>query len=338
MKDKYSLLIILFFVLIIILNISCERQRWAWKGTVIGKVVNLTDIKNPRELIYGEVNPDESLFSQSPEPIVVQLFKEYEWTISEKINAFSLHLPSNLLHNAGEFPVKIYWAYNLELSKSIGFDFSGFLGFEVDVEIYKLTGPLPNFFRPHNKTMGVVLKNNETIIGAYIHRGRHYAFGCSLDRKSLEDITGKDWDAWVEKYINYDNEMEMRLSVMEPEEIIREYYEARNKGDINAAMACCSRSYLCIYLFANMDNSVLFNEDYNIESHGDYLSSARLIEIKEWKHLAEINPPVFTYEVKGDFKYSFHEFRDDGIHDYYVRLKKETVKGGWRIISIGTGP
>jgi len=259
--------------------------------------------------------------------------------ITEKINVFSVNLPANLLHDAGKFPIKIYWAYNLDLSKSIGLDFSEYLGQEVWIEIYKLKEPLPSFLPFFAKAMSVGIKNNGSIIGAYIHRGRHHAFACSLDRKSLEDITGKEWGAWVDEHINYGNETEIRLSAMEPEEIIREYYEARNKGDINAALACCSRSFLCHYLFSNMDNTGLFNEDYNAETQGGYISSARLIEIKELKHLTKINPPgVLEYEVKGEFKYSSHMFYDDGIHSYYVRLKKETVRGGWRIISIGSGP
>ena len=52
--------------------------------------------------------------------------------------------------NAGEYPTKIYWAYNNELSKSIGLDFSKFMGTEVWIKIYNLNEPLPEFLKPQS--------------------------------------------------------------------------------------------------------------------------------------------------------------------------------------------
>ncbi len=41
---------------------------------------------------------------------VEQFFAKYQWTVSYKVNTLKEELPANLLHQAGEFPTKIYWA------------------------------------------------------------------------------------------------------------------------------------------------------------------------------------------------------------------------------------
>ncbi len=140
-------------------------------------------------------------------------------------------LPSNLKHDAGEYPVKMYWANNNELYKNIGLDNSEHLGKEVEVDIYRLREPLPEYMNPRMNSRGIVLKYNSKIVGAYIDAGRHDCFACSLDRKSLTDITNKEWDHWINDYFNYNNELEIELSKMEPEDIVKQYYKAMNSHD-----------------------------------------------------------------------------------------------------------
>ncbi|AST58017.1 peptidase 1 [Thermoanaerobacterium thermosaccharolyticum] len=172
-------------------------------------------------------NPDTNIKQQ-----VIQLFDKYNWTVDYRINTLKEKLPESLKHKAGEYPVKIYWAYNNELSKQIGLDFTDYLGKDVAVEIYRLREPLPEFMKPRRDARGIVIKYNDEIIGAYIDAGRHDSFACSLDRKSLKDITGKEWDGWIADYIDYEDELEIKLSKMEPEDIIREYFKALDKHDI----------------------------------------------------------------------------------------------------------
>ncbi len=136
-------------------------------------------------------------------------------------------------HEAGEHPTKIYWAYNNELSKSIGLDFSKYLGNTVVAEIYRLREPLPEYMEPRlNARGGIVIKEAGKIIGAYIDAGRHESFACSLNRERLEDIVNKDWDEWIQDYIDYDNKLEKELAKLSPEEIIKIYFEALDSHDV----------------------------------------------------------------------------------------------------------
>jgi len=264
-----------------------------------------------------------------------KLLNSFDWTISSEINSFAVKLPPNLIHDAGEYPTKIYWAYNNELSKNIGLDFSKFMGTEVWIEIYNLNEPLPEFLKPPGlKAMGVIIKSEGRIIGAYVHKGRHSSFACSLDRKGLKEIINKDWDEWIDSYINYDNPIEIMLSKMSPEEVISTYYDALSKKDIKLSRACFTKKELCSDLSSNMDNSYLYNEtfpDVNLKN----VKSIRIVYLKELKHLAKINQPgEVEYEVKIETYFT----------DNLMVLKKretterETARGGWRIRGIGTGP
>jgi len=274
-------------------------------------------------------NPDTDVEEQ-----VLQLFANYNWTVDYRISTLKEKLPDNLKHKAGEYPVKIYWAYNNELSKEVGFDFTDYLGKDVVAEIYRLREPLPDFLEPRRDARGVVLKCNGEIIGAYIDAGRHYSFACSLNRKSLMEITGKEWDEWIADYIDFEDELEIKLSRMGPEDIIREYFKALDRHDTRTLWACMTRRSLSHELSTNLDNQYLFNK----EEKNDYnIKSAKLLEIKEIRGLSD-EPGVLEYMVEVDFDFKKAITSDDGVWPRFVVLKKEVERSGWRIDGIGTGP
>jgi len=282
------------------------------------------------EDLYEYTNPDTNIEEQ-----VVELFNKYNWTVDYRINTLTEKLPENLKHKAGEYPIKIYWAYNNELSKEINFDFSDYLGKDVTIDIYRLREPLPEFMKPRKNARGIVLKYNDKIIGAYIDAGRHDSFACSLDRKNLKDITGKDWDEWIDNYIDYEDDLEIRLSKMEPEDIIREYFKALDQHNTKMIWACMTRKNLSHHLSSNLNNNYLFNKN---ESEIDYnIKRAKLLEIKELKGFNN-EPGVLEYQVSVDFDFKKFITADDGVWPRFVILKKETEKSGWRIDSVGTGP
>lgn len=264
---------------------------------------------------------------------VKELFNKYDWTVDYKISTLTKMLPDNLKHGAGEFPIKIYWAYNNELSNEVGLDFSKYLGKTIEVEIYRLREPLPEFMKPRMNARGIVLRYQDKIIGAYIDAGRHNSFACSLNRKSIEDITNKDWSNWIKDYIDYNNELDIYLSKKEPKEIIEEYFKALNENNKKMIYACMTREALCRYLSSNMDNYKLFNEgfsDTNIKS----------VELKEIKKMEGTFIPegALEYMVIVDLDFKKEITHRDGVQPRFIILKKEVESIGWRISGIGTGP
>lgn len=280
-----------------------------------------------------------SQFDTKVDNKVEELFGKYDWTIDYKISTTEEILPSNLKHEAGEYPMKIYWAYNNELSKNIRLGYKPYLGKKVNVEIYRLREPLPDYMDPRMDARGIVLKYEGEIIGAYIDAGRHESFACSLDRKSLKDITNMEWNKWISDYINYNNELEIKLSKMSPEEIINEYYDAINNHDLKMEFACKTRENICDYLAMNMDNNKLINKGYDdVYSDGSTnVKSAKFIDLKELTDMDNPNGTV-EYSVTIDFKFKKEITSSDGIQSRFIILKKESEKSGWRIQSEGTGP
>lgn len=270
---------------------------------------------------------------------VEELFRKYDWTIDYKISTAQETLPSNLKHEAGEYPVKIYWAYNNELSKNIKLGFKPYLGKKVDIEIYRLREPLPDYMNPRMNARGIVLKYEGEIIGAYIDAGRHNSFACSLDRKNLKDITNMEWVNWITDYINYNNELEIKLSKMSPEEIINEYYDAIDKHDSKREFACKTRQNICDYLAANMDNNILINEGFE-DGYSDGSTNVKSAKFIDLEKLGDMGNPkcAVEYSVTIDFKFKEEITSSSGIQPRFIILKKESEKSGWRIQSEVTGP
>ncbi|CDG36637.1 hypothetical protein CTHBC1_2034 [Acetivibrio thermocellus BC1] len=118
----------------------------------------------------------------------------------------------------------------------------------MEVEIYRLRDPLPNYMKPRINARGIVVKYDNEIIGAYIDAGRQDFMACALNRKRLKDIAGKEWNEWIEDYIDFEDELEIRLSKMQPEDIVREYFKAVDERDEKIIRACTTRENQLKYL------------------------------------------------------------------------------------------
>lgn len=270
-----------------------------------------------------------------------ELLSRYGWTITSRWATHRVTLPQSFEHRPGEFPIPIYWAYNNELSKAIGLDLSPYLGQRVEATVYESEEELPEFLRPHTEARAVVVTHKGKIIGAWIDKGRHYAFACSLDRKSLEEITGMDWSEWLvaSGVVNLKNEVERELATLTPEEIIARYYKALNDQDEERAYACLTRRSLTDFLFSNMGDLALYHTDYNADL---YRQRIRSVQVNGIELLPVVGNPegVVEYEVDIDVKYEPSVYFPDssGRHVRFVLLKEEVAGAGWRIITIGTGP
>lgn len=264
---------------------------------------------------------------------VEELFAKYRWTVSYKVNTLNENLPANFLHQAGEFPIKIYWAYNNELSRAVGLDMTPYLGQNVQVEIYRLNEALPEFMHPRQDARGILVRQGEKIIGAYIDAGRHSSFACSLERKSLEEVTGKTWNEWIPQYVDYEDELEKQLSGLSPEEIIRIYFEALDKGEERLIYATQARSTLVQYLAGNMAYDQLYFKQYPDTN----VKKAKLLSMKTFE-FGDQPKDSLEYAVEVDYDFKEMITSDDGKQTRFVGLTREGNGRDWRITGIGTGP
>lgn len=155
----------------------------------------------------------------------------------------TLTLPENFEHKPGEYPIPIYWAYNNEFNKSIGQDLTPKLGKRVTAAIYSLNERLPEFLWPHTDARAVVITKDYAIVGAWIDKGRHFAFVCSLDRKSFGELTQQDWGEWLvaSGVVDPANPVDVALSNMEPKQPITAYYKAIDIQERDMVYALQSR-------------------------------------------------------------------------------------------------
>ncbi|WP_282804714.1 M56 family metallopeptidase [Clostridium tetani] len=271
-------------------------------------------------------------FDTNIEKSVVDLFKKYDWTVDYKINTLKEKIPENLKHNAGEYPVKLYWAYNNELSKQIGLDFTNYLGKTIKAEIYSLRDSHLGF-EELSDVRGIILKDKNKIIGGYIDAWVGDGSYCSLDRLWIEDCTLKTWNEWIKTYINHDDELEIKLSKMNAYEIMREYYKALDNNDTKLKWATITRENLFKLLIYNMDKRYLFNTEKHMSRTN--IKSAKLLELKksEYDPYGEKNSE--DYSAKADFKYYNLSNTENGEELDFYNLKKEDEKIGWRIRKIG---
>jgi hypothetical protein len=265
------------------------------------------------------------------------VLSKYGWTIKEKLAEYELTLPVSFEHQPGDFPVAIYWAYNNEFSKEIGLDLEPCLGSPVTVSIYALKEALPEFLQSRSNARAVIVTQDQAIVGAWIDKGRHNAFACSLNRRSFGDITQQRWGDWLVSLgvVNPENELEKKLARMSPEEVIAFYYNAIDRQDYRLAYATFSRKKAIDYLFANISDTELFNSAYS-EAFADGLENIGSAKLKSIKLYLE--PAEYEVVVDMKFKKSLPTLNGNGIYTWFIQFTKERDNLGWRISSIGTGP
>jgi len=207
-----------------------------------------------------------------------------------------------------------------------------YLGENVQVEIYRLNEALPEFMHPRQEVRGILVRQEEKIIGAYIDAGRHSSFACSLERKALPEVTGKTWNEWISQYVDCGDELEKSLSGLSPEEIIRLYFEALDKGDERLLYATQARSTLIQYLSANMDYDQLYYKQYPDTN----VKKAKLLSVKTFE-FGDKQKDSLEYAVEVDYDFKELITSDDGKQTRFVGLTKESEDLGWRITGIGTG-
>ena len=271
----------------------------------------------------------------------VELFQTYGWTIDYQISSMKNKL-DNIKVLAGFNPNAYYFAYNNELSKDVGLDMSGYSNTaDIDIIIYRLHESMPQEFYPIQDCRGIVVKNGDKIIGAYISAGRHSTFNaCSLKGNSFEKVTNLTLNEWFSKMIKVDSREE-RLAKVEPDQVISEYFMSLNNKDSKASEYCISKKALLGNLTSNMLNEELFNEgivlpltdvDIGAKSNFDNLKSAKLIKSEE---IDEPDKKTKIFRVTVDLQYHNELTISSGQQDWDCQMVYESPQTGWKIEGFG---
>ncbi len=263
------------------------------------------------------------------------LFRKYGWTLDYQISAMNNKL-NNITVLTGFNPNAYYFAYNNVLSTDIGLDMSRYSNSaNIDIEIYRIRESMPQEFYPIQNCRGIVVKENGKIIGAFISAGRHSTFNaCSLKHNSFEKTAGQTVDEWLAERVQVDTTDE-KLSKLEPEQIIKEYFTALNEKDAQTAKGCISKKTLLGNLTSNMPNNELFKEGYGLlltDSDFDNLKSARLIKAKL---INEPHKNTKTFRVTVDLQYDKVLSISSGEQQWDCSMVYESPQTGWKIEGFG---
>ena len=275
------------------------------------------------------------------------LLKDYSWTPLSLINTLEKSLPEDFIHEPGEFPVALYWAYNNELNKDIGLDLTPHLVEVVQINFYEIAELLPDFMEPRREYgRAVIVRYQGDIIGAWLDAGRHDAFACSLKGKQRKDITGNEWGEWVGCIIDEQDPKEKELARLSPEELINEYYQALDRGDHERVYALESRCKMRSYLFANIKDKEIYNRSFE-DAYPDgfkNITSAKVSDIVPLENQDELEcddasgQKELRYRVDVDLEVKKSITYDSGPQTRFIVLVEETPETGWRVKEVGTGP
>lgn len=269
------------------------------------------------------------------------LFQIYGWTLNYKIS--SMEQKINNINSLGAFnPNAYYFAYNNELSKDIGLDMSEYSNTsDITVDIYRIYESMPQDFYNTQEGRGIVVKDGNKIIGAFISAGRHSAFNaCSLKGNSFEKVTGQNVNEWLADMVKVD-EYEDGISTLEPEQVIEEYFIALDKKDANAAQYYISRVALLDNLTTNMLNEEIFNERASLPLAGaeigarsslSNLKSAKLLKVEP---IYDTNSDSITFDVIIDMQYKKEGAFSSGEQFWNCYMVYESHQTGWKIFEFG---
>lgn len=270
-----------------------------------------------------------------PEDVSV-LLKKFNWTPAFLISSEKKRIPDNLLANSTDFQEKLYWAYNIELSKAEGMDFSGLLSKEITAEIYDLVEQLPEFSKPYLNARGIIIRHDGKIVGAYIDSGAGADKSCTLNRTSFNELKGMNVSEWLNlSHIDKNDSLYKKISKMSHEELIRTYFKAMADKDFKTLYATMSTNQCLQSLFVNMGNKKLYNTPHFGTNVPGYINKIEIKEIKEYR-LPESDKGKLGYAVTADIVPTENAVISSGIQTRFVILENDN--GVWKIVGDGTGP
>lgn len=267
---------------------------------------------------------------------VITLFGEYGYTPAFLGSSSERTLPKSLEVESAADIENLYFAMGMEMSKAIGLNYggemesAGVLGQAITVEIYYLVEPLPESARPMVDARGIVIRHKGNIVSAHINVGRHAGAFYTLSGKSFEEVTSSTPANYLAETIMAG----LDRGNLSDEELIAAYFKAMVEGDTSAYFKTVSTCKWLEILFANMDNSTLFNEATTRALIPTIYKKVEILDMKlskENEALSTNQTKIYTvnYRIETNDPITL----DSGEYSRSVVLTNEN--GKWLVLSEG---
>lgn len=269
---------------------------------------------------------------------VTKLFQQYGWTPTKLLGRADAKLPGSLMTNVEDSPMQFYWIRAVVLSGDAGFDLKKGLGNQVKIEIYDLSGNLPEKYKfpVFQSIRGLVYRGGDgVIIGALVDSGRHAGNSISLSGKDVEDITGMSIsEYWYKNYFNVSDSVNIDAKKRTAEDVIRRYFQGVATGDTAMQLSTLCVQVKLQSLFTNLDDSLPYNATPELYQ---YLSSAKINSIKEFSADASTGLTNYGVEIEAKTSQAGRQvLGDGGTMTRFIPIGEEN--GMLRVFGDNTGP
>lgn len=273
---------------------------------------------------------------------------KYGWTAADLLATHTVRLPDQLADEPGAFPTGFYWAYQNQLSRDIGLDFSHLAGQEVTARLYRLEEDLPDD-NPGHELRAVVLRHEEKLAGAFLDRMGHFGLAGSLKGRTFAQVVNQDFGQWLEQagVVDYDHPRYEQLTALSPAELIQAYWAAIAERRYQDAYAMLTLPARIHYLFANREPAALYNPDYgpwgleNMLSAGSPQLRGSLEVTDRIRATPELNRRVTAavqFSATVDVTFQQVGGRDSGRNLYFITVVKEGRQAPWLLDAFASGP
>ncbi len=282
--------------------------------------------------------------------------EHYGFSPGEKYPPFEVTIPTDWTVELGSYPEGLYWQLANVFSKDIGLDLNRIKGKTVMAHVYRLIeevpdrNPLSRFTRPADV---VILREENQIVGAWLMYNIG-TVGPSLQGKSMEAITGMNFDDWLIHEGIFKSPTEyIALETQSPFEVMEVYIDSVNKGNLRKANACLTPGSLAQALTMNLfpTSGKLYHSDFNADNSAEVnivsTSDLEIIRIFDPISLepidrtkireAMIDGDKIEIEVRLNLEWKQEAFNNPGEKSTrFAILKKYPF--GWKLDGFGTGP
>lgn len=260
---------------------------------------------------------------------------------------FKVKVPEKWNVISGEYPEGLYWSLANVFSKDASLDLTRLKGKTVDVWRYSLADGLPgqkeqsNFRYPPK---AVLLVENEKVVGAWLSFNTAM-IGPSIKRHYLEDITGLTFRAWLEKEGLFTSKEKNRdLTMLQPVEVLKEFFKAINNGNKERAYACLDPSEMLNSLTMNLSGEQLYHPKFGeSNSFVENIIKAEPVDFKlmdsnDFTKVESIgNRTEVEVAISMNIKWRDNAFNTPGQNQIRFTIMKK-YKDGWKLQGLGTGP
>ncbi|ADK15176.1 MULTISPECIES: DUF4830 domain-containing protein [Clostridium] len=295
-------------------------------------------------LLSGCGKSDKSTNAVKSDLTPQAFLKFYDLKVQKNPHKFKVDVPKTWNVGPGQYPIGLFWQLANEFSKDVGLDLTPLKGTTVDVWRYSLVDGLPDAsdlskYKKYPSNL-VLLVNNQKVVGAWLAFNQ-FEIGPSVKKHYLKDITGLDFEDWVQKKSLFTELGKNKdIASLDPVDVVKTYFKAINDGDKTRAYECLAPTVMLDSLTDNLGidqgkarEDLLYNLKFvkmnsMVEGMANIKPISFILKDSE-NHLAIKNVGNRT-EVEVDTAWLNSDNSKDGT---FVTLKK--YANGWKIKGMG---